>query len=293
MRFPQQKRKSFSQSDLFNKGRNTAAPPRRYLPYIMTKRFSLFNKGSKAKEDSLDTPLHIPRHIAFIMDGNGRWAKRRMLPRHFGHSKGAEVFRGIVRYCGDIGIEHITVYAFSTENWKRPKEEVDAIMALLSKFVNDAFTDIVKDKFRIVFLGDKQAFPQEMQERMIALEKESSVYKRILNVALNYGGRDEIVTACNKLIAEGKTEVTEELISSKLYTHLSPDPDLIVRTAGEYRISNFLLWQCAYSEFYFTDKYWPDITHKDVDLAILSYSKRDRRFGGVNSAEKADNNTKK
>jgi undecaprenyl diphosphate synthase len=247
----------------------------------MTKKVSLFDRLFRKHKAHNLQELHIPKHIAFIMDGNGRWAKKQSLPRHFGHARGAEVFRKLVRYCGDIGIEHVTVYAFSTENWKRPKEEVDAIMKLLSSFIDEACRDIAKEKFRVVFLGNKNAFEDEMRIRMEKLEAESAVYTRILNVALNYGGRDEIVTACNKLIAEGARNITEELISSHLYTKLSPDPDLIVRTAGEYRTSNFLLWQSAYSEFYFTDKLWPDMTPADVDLAIASYSKRERRFGAV------------
>ena len=225
--------------------------------------------------------LHIPDHIAFIMDGNGRWAKKRSMPREYGHSKGADVFRDIIRYCGELGVKHITVYAFSTENWKRPENEVNAIMKLLAKFLDVAFADLEKEKVRVIFLGSKEPFSAELRERMEKLERDSSVYERILNVAFNYGGWDEIVHACNELIAEGVTTVTPELISSHLYTRLSPDPDLIVRTAGEYRISNFLMWQSAYSEFYFTDKLWPDMTHADVDAAIAAYSGRERRYGGV------------
>ncbi len=243
---------------------------------------SLLKTIFKNKKSNQNTPLCIPKHIAFIMDGNGRWAKRRSMPREYGHSKGAEVFRRVIRYCGDIGVEHITVYAFSTENWKRPESEVNAIMKLLSNFMDEAFADLEKEKVRVVFLGSKAPFSDELRQKMEKLERDSSVYKRILNVAFNYGGRDEIVNACNELIADGVTNVTSELIDSKLYTCLSPDPDLIVRTAGEYRISNFLLWQSAYSEFYFTDKLWPDITSEDVDKAIASYSRRERRFGAVN-----------
>ena len=237
-------------------------------------------KSIKNKESDIKT-LKIPEHIAFIMDGNGRWARKRSMPREFGHKNGAAVFKDLVEYCGDIGIKHVTVYAFSTENWKRPKSEVDAIMALLDSYIDTAFRDIAEKEFRIIFLGSKAPFSPELRERMEKLERDSAKYERILNVAMNYGGRDEIVHACNELIASGATEVTEEMLSDKLYTRLSPDPDLIVRTAGECRLSNFLMWQAAYSEFYFTDKLWPDMTHKDVDEAIAEYTRRDRRFGGV------------
>ncbi len=284
MKFQQPRKKSFSLSEKSNE-RNTAASSAAVSAIFMSLKKLLFKKASK--NEALNENIHVPRHIAFIMDGNGRWAKKRLMPRYFGHSKGAQVFRDIVRYCSQIGIKHITVYAFSTENWKRPKEEVDAIMELISKFIDIAFKDIIKEEFRMVFLGNKNDFPEEMQKRMLSLEEESSIYtKNILNVALNYGGRDEIVNACNELIREGKDEVSEELINSKLYTRLSPDPDLIVRTGGEYRISNFLLWQSAYSEFYFTDKLWPDMTHEDVDLAVKAYSSRERRFGDVNAKNK-------
>ena len=245
----------------------------------MTSIFSYFK--NKREESKSSHTVHVPEHIAFIMDGNGRWAKSRSMPREYGHSKGADVFRDIIRYCGDLGVKHITVYAFSTENWKRPETEVNAIMKLLSSFMDDAFADLYKEQIRVIFLGSKEPFSPELRARMEKLERDSAVYDRILNVAFNYGGRDEIVHACNELIADGVKEVTQELIQSKLYTHLSPDPDLIVRTAGEYRISNFLLWQSAYSEFYFTDKLWPDMTHADVDAAIASYSRRERRYGGV------------
>ena len=248
----------------------------------MAEKKSFWAKLIKNKEKQNSMPaLNIPEHIAFIMDGNGRWAKKRSMPREFGHRAGAEVFRNTVKHCVNIGVKHITVYAFSTENWKRPENEVNAIMKLLVNFMDEAFRDLEKDRVRIIFLGSKAPFSDALREKMEKLERDSSKYTNILNVAFNYGGRDEIVHACNELIADGVSEVTEELIGSKLYTHLSPDPDLIVRTAGEYRISNFLLWQAAYSEFYYTDKLWPDITSEDIDSAIASYSCRERRFGAV------------
>ena len=221
------------------------------------------------------------RHIAFIMDGNGRWAKSRGQIREFGHKEGALTFRKIMRYCYDLGIRHVTVYAFSTENWKRSKNEVSALMTIFSSYVEEAFDKVIKDDVRVVFCGDKAAFPKKMAQRMAELEEYSKNCTHVLNVALNYGSRAEIVHAVNDLIAEGKKTVTEEDLSSHLYTKYSPDPDLIVRTAGEQRLSNFLLWQAAYSEFYYTDTLWPDMTGEDVDRAIEAFAHRTRRFGAV------------
>ena len=220
-------------------------------------------------------------HIAFIMDGNGRWAQAKGMPREFGHRKGAEVFKDLVEYCGDIGIKHVTVYAFSTENWKRPQHEVDAIMELLLKYLGEAEEELNQKNFRIVFLGDKSVFSESMRERMEYVESLVRDRERILNIALNYGSHDEIVHAVNKLIAEGKTEITDKDIDSALYTYQSPYPDLIVRTGGDLRLSNFLLWQAEYAELYFTNTLWPDMTHKDVDLAVAEFYKRKRRFGAV------------
>ena len=221
------------------------------------------------------------KHIAFIMDGNGRWAQAKGMPREFGHRKGAEVFKDLVEYCGDIGIKHVTVYAFSTENWKRPQHEVDAIMELLLKYLGEAEEELNQKNFRIVFLGDKNVFSESMRERMEYVESLARDRERILNIALNYGSHDEIVHAVNKLIAEGKTEITDKDIDSALYTYQSPYPDLIVRTGGDLRLSNFLLWQAEYAELYFTNTLWPDMTHKDVDLAVAEFYKRKRRFGAV------------
>lgn len=220
-------------------------------------------------------------HIAFIMDGNGRWAKKRSLPREAGHPQGAANLRRVVRYCGDIGIDTVTVYAFSTENWKRPEKEVSAIMKLLDSYISDAVTENDENNVRYIFLGDKKGLGEELEKRCLDLEKLTENNRLTLNIALNYGGRDEIVHAVNTLISEGKAHLTEDDISSALYTKLSKDPDLIVRTAGELRISNFLLWQGAYSEFYFTDVLWPDFNSKCVDEAVIEFSKRKRRFGGV------------
>lgn len=220
------------------------------------------------------------RHIAFIMDGNGRWAKARGESRREGHRKGAQVFETLAEYCGDIGIRHVTVYAFSTENWKRPAAEVKALMSLFSRYLDTAMKRLTEKKLRVVFLGDRSAFSPRIRNKMQALEEKSAVYDRILNIAFNYGGRAEIVHACRQVLAQGG-ELTEESISSALYTRLSPDPDLIVRTAGEMRLSNFLLWQAAYAEFYATDVLWPDMTPADVDKACEAFFRRKRNFGGL------------
>ncbi len=222
------------------------------------------------------------RHIAFIMDGNGRWATKRGLPREFGHREGAKTFRKITDYCEEIGIKYVTVYAFSTENWKRPKREVDAIMKLLDEYLDGKKSQ----RAAFNFIGDIGALDQKLQDKIHRLEKETEGRELLLNVALNYGSRAEIAHAVNKLIAEGKNEITEDDISSHIYTSTSPDPDLIVRTGGDIRISNFLLWQSAYSELYFTDTLWPDMTGDDVDRAIIEFYSRKRRFGGLDKPEK-------
>ena len=229
----------------------------------------------KKKEIHVDSRLS---HIAFIMDGNGRWAKKRAMPRKFGHRQGAKSFERIVRECKCLGIKTVTVYAFSTENWSRPKDEVDSIIELLSSYIDRAQNE--KDT-RFVFLGDKSVLGDDLQKRMTSLEEETKDRPLTLDIAFNYGGRAEIVHACNELIGQGAKSVSEKDISEHLYTSASPDPDLIVRTAGECRISNFLLWQCAYSEFYFTDTLWPDFNREEMIKAFEWYNKRERRFGGV------------
>ena len=235
----------------------------------------LFKKKTSAPDTSRI------KHIAFIMDGNGRWATRRGMPREYGHTVGAKVFRRIVEYCSDIGINCVTVYAFSTENWKRPEKEVSALMELFRVYLKDAVATMMKRDIRIVFLGDKSLFPEDIRETMLGIERDSINNKNRLNIAMNYGGRDEIVHAVNELIAEGKKEICEEDITSHLYTLDAPMPDLIVRTAGEIRTSNFLMWQSAYSEYYFTDKLWPDLNERDVDEAVCVFNRRKRNFGGV------------
>lgn len=221
------------------------------------------------------------RHIAFIMDGNGRWATSRSLPREAGHVKGAAAFKNVVHICDDFGIETLTVYAFSTENWKRPEREINAIMDLLESNISEAVRDDKKNNAKYRFLGDKNALGEKFAKRCTELEKLTENNRLLLNIALNYGSRAEITNAVNRLIAEGKKSVTEDDISSALYMAHCPDPDLIVRSAGEFRLSNFLLWQAAYSEIYVTDTLWPDFDRNEVAKAIVDFSKRKRNFGAA------------
>lgn len=220
-------------------------------------------------------------HIAFIMDGNGRWAKKRGMPREFGHRQGAEVFRKIMRRCCELGIKASTFYVFSTENWKRPEKEVNAILDLLDKYLDECEKEVMKNDVRFIFMGDMSVFSQSIREKIAYIEKVSANNTYIANLALNYGGRGEIVSAVNSLIDAGATHLSEDDITAALYTKESPPLDLIVRTGGDIRISNFLLWQAAYAEFYFTDKLWPDLTASDVDKIIENFTGRNRRFGGI------------
>ena len=229
--------------------------------------------------DQKQNPL-LPKHIAIIMDGNGRWAKQRGLPRTAGHKAGAETFRKIATYCKDIGVQYLTVYAFSTENWKRPQSEVSALMTLFSRYIDTALSRFSEKQVRVVFLGDKSVFSKKIVAKMEKLERLTENHTDTLNIAFNYGGRDEIVHACNEALKNGEA-ITEETIARHLYTVASPDPDLIVRTAGEMRLSNFLLWQAAYAEFYYTETLWPDMTPADVDAAVAEFYTRQRRFGGL------------
>lgn len=223
----------------------------------------------------------LPRHIAIIMDGNGRWAKKRGLPRTAGHKVGAETFRSIATYCQELGIQYLTIYAFSTENWKRPKDEVDTLMNLLEQYLQEAIDTMERDHIRLKVLGDAAALSPKLQ-RMIAETNDISVHYDGFqtNICLNYGGRAEILRAAQLCAAAGE-DWTEENFSKYLWSAGIPDPELIIRPSGELRLSNFLLWQCAYSEFYFCDTLWPDFTRADLDKAIIDYQKRDRRFGGV------------
>lgn len=221
------------------------------------------------------------RHIAFIMDGNGRWAKKRGMPREFGHKQGAEVFRKILRRCCELGIEASTYYVFSTENWKRPEKEVNAIIELLEKYLDECEKEVTKNDVRFIFLGDLTVFSKSIQDKIAYIEHISENNTYIANLALNYGGRDDIVHAVNTLIEAGEKKIDEGMITSSLYTKESPPLDLIVRTGGDLRLSNFLLWQAAYAEFYFTDKLWPELSVSDVDGIVDNFKSRNRRFGGI------------
>ncbi len=234
--------------------------------------------NSKSSVKTVDERLS---HIAFIMDGNGRWAKKRGMPRSVGHKYGAKAFRKVVDYCGKIGIKHVTVYAFSTENWGRPQGEIDSIIELLDKYIDECAENMNEYDVRLRFVGDMTPFDDTMKRKIAYVEEMTKDKGLLLDVALNYGGRAEIVHACNQLIKEGYTQISEADISRALYTAGAPDPDLIVRTAGEMRLSNFLMWQSAYSEFYFTDTLWPDMGPDEVDLAVEEFYKRKRRFGKV------------
>ena len=221
------------------------------------------------------------RHIAFIMDGNGRWEKKRHLPREYGHSPGAKKFREIIRHCADRGINCVTVYAFSTENWKRPKKEVNTIMKLFRDYIQEAERDFEKNDVRVIFIGNRSVFDERIRSEMEKVENLTASRSKTLCVAINYGGRGEIVDAVNSLIAGGAVSVTEEDITNAIYSGVVPPPDLIVRTGGEMRLSNFLLWQSAYAELFFTDTLWPDFTTTEVDSIIEEFYRRNRRYGGV------------
>ena len=241
----------------------------------------LFNKKQKTagQENTV-----LPRHIAIIMDGNGRWAKKRSLPRNAGHAAGAETFKRIASYCRKLGVEYLTVYAFSTENWKRDPGEVAGIMDLLRDYLNEAIRVLSKENVKIKILGDTTALAPDICE---LIEKTEELSKSLdtrtqANICINYGGRDEIIRAVKKWASdENAPELTESVLSDYMFSAGIPDPDLVIRPSGEVRISNFLLWQSAYSEFYFTDVLWPDFDEKELDKAIASYGRRERRYGGV------------
>ena len=223
-----------------------------------------------------------PKHVGFIMDGNGRWAKLRGKPRSFGHIKGSDNVEKVVTGCFERGVYAVTLYAFSTENWSRPKEEVDKILSLLEKFLKKYIKTLVKNEVKLVFSGDLSVLPKSLKN--LAEEKTQQTEnftKNVLNIALNYGSRAEIIRACNALIKSGKSEVTEKDFENELYTKFLPEMDLIVRTGGEKRLSNFFMYQAAYAELYFTDVYWPDFKEEELDKALLWFSKRQRRFGNV------------
>ena len=243
----------------------------------------------KKKQPVADlSQIQMPQHVGIIMDGNGRWAKKRGLPRSAGHVAGAKVFRTITRYCSNIGISYLTVYAFSTENWRRPKDEVDALMRLFKDYLQEALDDFKDDDIVIRFIGDRSAFTPDLISLMEDNEEISKDRTgMVLNIAMNYGGRDELIHAVQQIareVGENKiaaSDIDAKLISDHLYTKGEPDPDLIIRPSGEHRTSNFLLWQSAYSEYVIMDILWPDFTKQDMDAALIEYASRSRRFGGV------------
>ena len=236
---------------------------------------SVFKKTEKTRV--------LPTHIAIIMDGNGRWAKKRSLPRTAGHVAGAKTFKNIARYCNKIGLKYLTVYAFSTENWKRPQDEVKGIMNLLRDYLKDA-ENFKDENIKVNFIGDRTPLAEDIKELMKKNEEGSKNAAGLtLNIAINYGGRDEITNAVKKIVNSGikAEDITEDLISQNLYTYDIPDPDFIIRPSGEYRLSNYLIWQSAYSEYWFSDILWPDFTPRHLEKAINDYNHRNRRFGGV------------
>lgn len=237
--------------------------------------------GRTKEKENLN--LIIPRHIAIIMDGNGRWAQKRSLPRTAGHSVGAENIRKILKECKRLGVSYLTVYAFSTENWKRSKEEVDTIMGLLIKFMREAADRSSEEEYRVRVFGDFEPLSDELKEIIEeAVKKSENNEKFNLNICINYGGRNEVTEAVRRIVSDGinAEEIDEDAITSRLYSEGVPDPDLIIRSGGEVRVSNFLMWQSVYSELYFTDVLWPDFNEKELHKAIEEFGKRSRRFGG-------------
>ncbi len=231
-----------------------------------------------------DAELKIPIHVAIIMDGNGRWARARGLPRLAGHRAGVDNLRRIIRACVDFGIQYLTIFAFSTENWARPKEEVDGLMNIMEEVIDQQLDELDAEGVQIRHVGKLEGVRPDLQEKIrAAVERTRNNTRLVLNVAFNYGGRDEIVQAIRKMMRDGvrPEEVTEELVSRYLYTADCPDPDLVIRTSGEIRISNFMLWQAAYAEWYFTPVYWPDFDKEELRKALEDYSRRERRFGRV------------
>ena len=247
---------------------------------------AIFGIGKKPEINHAE--LVLPKHVGIIMDGNGRWAKKRGLPRKAGHTEGARTFRKITRYCSAVGIKWRPVYAVSTENWTRPEDEVGSVRKVFKSYLEEAIRDFKDDDIVVRFIGDKSGFSPELRELMDENEECSKDREgMVLNIAMNYGSRDEIVRAVKNISAAVKNgkisedDITEQLISDNLYTAGQPDPDLIIRPSGEYRISNFMLWQSAYTEFVIMNKLWPDFQKSDLDEALKIYSQRNRRYGGV------------
>ncbi len=248
----------------------------------------IFRKRSGAKTPAAAAPAAVPTHIGIIMDGNGRWAKKRRLPRSAGHRAGAQNFRVITRYCSQIGVKYLTLYVLSTENWSRPAEEVNALLGLFKEYLEESLRDFMEENIRVRFIGDVSVFSQELQQLIRRVEEASAPKtSMVLNLAVNYGGRAEITRAARLFaedVAAGRctpAELTEQAFDRYLYTAGQPDPDMILRPSGEQRLSNFLLWQCAYTEFVYSDILWPDFKPSDLDEAIRLYASRQRRFGGV------------
>jgi undecaprenyl diphosphate synthase len=231
--------------------------------------------------------MNIPKHIAIIMDGNGRWAEARGLPKVMGHKQGVEAVKKTIKACVKIGVKHLTIYAFSTENWSRPDYEVKALFQLLEDFIDKEFELLHDNKIRLRIIGERHKIQKDLLAKLEKTEKATEGYDNLsLNLALSYGGRQEIINAARFLAEDAKnakikpSDIDEKMFSSRLYTAGQPDPDLLIRTSGEMRVSNFLLWQISYSELYVTEKFWPDFDESELNKAIEEYNKRDRRYGG-------------
>ena len=238
---------------------------------------------SNKKTQNTVSKTQLPNHIGIIMDGNGRWAKKRALPRTAGHAAGSKKFKEIARYCNKIGLKYLTVYAFSTENWRRPKEEVDTIMNIFRDYLKDS-VNFKDENIKLEFIGDITGMPEDIADLMKQAEYNSrNATGLTVYMAINYGGRDELVHAVRDIIKEGipADSIDEKVVSDHLYAKNCPDPELIIRPSGEYRLSNFLIWQAAYSEFWYSNVLWPDFSPDDLDRAIEDYNKRNRRFGGI------------
>ena len=250
---------------------------------------------SNSTQDVILNSTALPSHVAIIMDGNGRWAKKKMMNRVKGHEQGSQIVRSVVTACRELGIDTLTLYAFSTENWERPKYEVTALMMLLKKFIVSEREDLLKNNIRLSIIGQKHKLPLDVQKEIdatMALTKDNN--KLLLNLALSYGSREEITTAVKQIAQKIESkdlnlnDITQDLISEHLYTKAMPDPDLIIRTGGEYRLSNFLLWQAAYSEIYISDTLWPDFTKDEFIKILKNFQERDRRFGKVTCSTSND-----
>lgn len=247
--------------------------------------------GFKKKQKTLPVLKNVPEHVAFILDGNGRWASKRALPRTAGHKAGAENFEDITEYCKEAGVKTITAYAFSTENWKRSDEEINGIISILDTYLDDLIEVKYKKNIRLRVIGDNSRFPLYIQEKIRIAEEKTVANEYNLNLCLNYGGRAEICYACNKLIGKGVTHITEEALAAEMYTAETGDPDIIIRTGGDTRLSNFLLWQASYAELYFTKTLWPDFSKEELFEILGNFSGTKRRYGGYNP-EPAKNTAK-